>query len=58
MRLPIFTPFVLTCYALAKQHGISLSISLTIISLMLLHTSQILPLAFVNKLEIIVMILG
>ena len=58
MRIPILTPLVQACYALAKQHGISLSISLTIISLMLLHTSQILPLAFVNKLEIIMMILG
>ena len=51
--MPLLSPIKLArqMSALAKQHSISFAISLAIIALMLLHTSQVLPLAFINKLE-------
>ncbi|MGB7816383.1 MAG: adenylate/guanylate cyclase domain-containing protein [Methylotenera sp.] len=38
-------------YALAKQHGVSFALSLAIIVLMLLHAGNVLPFAFIHKLE-------
>jgi adenylate cyclase len=51
MRLFSLNKLQNALYALLKQHGVSFALSLVVIVLLLLHASNLLPLAFIHKLE-------